>query len=64
MSQYQLTKETPPGSGEFIEQGAPVEAADPTGDATLDADPGNIVAVVAEKQATLGGCWGAYKVGA
>ena len=63
MSQYQLTKETPVGSGAFIEQGAPVEAADPTGDATLDADPGNIVAVVNTAQSTQGGCWGAYRCG-
>ncbi len=62
MSQYQLTKETPPGSGDFVAQGAPIEAADPTGDATLDADPGNIVAIVVKNQ-TEGGCWGADKVG-
>ena len=64
MSSYQLTKETPPGSGKFANQGAPVEAADPTGDPELDAEPDNIVEVVAEAQDTQGGCWAAYKIGA
>ena len=63
MPLYQLTKETPSGSNEFVSQGGPIEAADPTGDATLDADPGNIVAVVNTAQSTQGGCWGAYRCG-
>ena len=64
MSTYQLSKETPPGSGTFVIQGAPVEASDPTGDPIQDALPGSILVVLATQEQTAGGSWSATKAGA